>query len=514
MAVTGVFAADFSSFDKAVQQSDANLGKLEATGGKVSASLRLMTQQQEAMLDQVGAAGGRLEELGTAAGTTSGQVTTLSQSYQQFDGMLQAAGINIGPQVKGLEDLANAAGKTAAELGTLGTIGAAAGAFALGWKFGEWIDGFLGLSKAIGASSDALLKLQTDAAKQDTINLAIRQGAKDTISYADAVKYLSDQVQVNADKKINWRAVLSDAQREVRELTAAQKDDIAVAIEAGATTAELTNKYGLSALALDILAGKQKAAAAATKEHEQGQVALDKAYDKLMSDVTNANQLAKMEADAAKLATEANNARAVSIQNIKTALSAIAGAQHAEENFLKNYEAQQAKVDAENKAMMESLNGVAKAHTDAGAAAKAGTDQTVAGYQAAQTTIELTADSLRAWLDLQRATQAANALMSSNSLFTTGSMLENLSRLGGPSSPIPGFASGVQNFEGGLARVHGGEVLANLPAGTSVFPKGSGFGGATVSNVFNLTDTESNLARRVSEMIMRQVRAGTQIGTA
>jgi hypothetical protein len=112
-----------------------------------------------------------------------------------------------------------------------------------------------------------------------------------------------------------------------------------------------------------------------------------------------------------------------------------------------------------------------------------------------------------------RATNAANALLNQNSLFTTGSTLENQSRLGTAFSPIPGFAGGIENFAGGLAKVHGGEVLANLPPGTSVFPRGQGLG-ATVNNTFNLVDSESNLARRVAELIMRQVRAGTQLGTA
>ena len=35
---------------------------------------------------------------------------------------------------------------------------------------------------------------------------------------------------------------------------------------------------------------------------------------------------------------------------------------------------------------------------------------------------------------------------------------------------IPGFSSGVSNFGGGLAYVHAGEILANLPAGTDVIP--------------------------------------------
>jgi len=60
--------------------------------------------------------------------------------------------------------------------------------------------------------------------------------------------------------------------------------------------------------------------------------------------------------------------------------------------------------------------------------------------------------------------------------------------------------------------VHEGELVTNLPRGASVIPAGAG--GLNISNVFNLVDTESNLARRVSEQIMQTVRAGTQLGTA
>src|SRR6187455_1880758 len=98
MAVTGVFAADFSAFDKAVKTSEANLAGLETAGTKVESSLRLMTQTQEQFLDKIGASGGKIQELGATAETTSGQTHTLSESYRQFDGVLQAAGINIGPQ--------------------------------------------------------------------------------------------------------------------------------------------------------------------------------------------------------------------------------------------------------------------------------------------------------------------------------------------------------------------------------------------------------------------------------
>ena len=50
-------------------------------------------------------------------------------------------------------------------------------------------------------------------------------------------------------------------------------------------------------------------------------------------------------------------------------------------------------------------------------------------------------------------------------------------------SGIPGFASGVTNFSGGLAYVHEGEALVNLPKGTNVIPKNkAGGGGITINN--------------------------------
>lgn len=62
--------------------------------------------------------------------------------------------------------------------------------------------------------------------------------------------------------------------------------------------------------------------------------------------------------------------------------------------------------------------------------------------------------------------------------------------LGGLS--IPGLASGVTNFAGGLAYVHAGEVLANLPPGTDVIPAGQvgGMGGGLNIGQLSVTLTE------------------------
>lgn len=64
---------------------------------------------------------------------------------------------------------------------------------------------------------------------------------------------------------------------------------------------------------------------------------------------------------------------------------------------------------------------------------------------------------------------------------------------------IPGFATGVQNFGGGLAYVHKGEVLANLPPGTDVFTAGQarkmmGGGGGVTNNFYGNITLDSDVA--------------------
>jgi hypothetical protein len=46
-------------------------------------------------------------------------------------------------------------------------------------------------------------------------------------------------------------------------------------------------------------------------------------------------------------------------------------------------------------------------------------------------------------------------------------------------------------------------------------PGAGGAGGAvTINNTIHIVDTQDNLARRITDEIMRTIRAGTQLGTA
>lgn len=69
----------------------------------------------------------------------------------------------------------------------------------------------------------------------------------------------------------------------------------------------------------------------------------------------------------------------------------------------------------------------------------------------------------------------------------------------------PGFAGGVTNFEGGLAYVHAGELLTNLPTGANVIPRaktdrllgsmGGGVGSWQVAGVLKGQDIELSVRR-------------------
>jgi len=450
MAVTGVFNADFAEFYTAVSKADQQLIKLTGTTEGLNASSR-----------------------------------TFAQEYQKVDGVLGSLGINIAPFVKGLDDIKNAGSAGASSLGALGTAAAIAGAAMVGWQIGTFIDKWTGASKAIEAATNAItgwgqaLATQTGGAQQDTITRAISQGADATISYTEAIKFNEQAMRANIATKIDWRQKLADAHAEVRALTAAQRDEIQIAQEAGASTQQLTDKYGVSALALKVLAEREDVATAARKagakvaeERAAAEAKLNEQYAKLMSDVKNANQLAIMEADAAEMAEKKKKAAQGWFDDLQKQIKATKDAAAAEKE----------RID-QNQQEIDGLTKVGDAHTEAGAAATDATKKTVDGYQQVAQQITITGDAIKEWMNLQKYAAQANAILGEGHLFTTQSQRDRIAALSG---------------------------------GSLIGEAGPTFGGGTttVSNSFNLVDSESNLARRVSELIMQTIRSGTQLATS
>ena len=173
MAISATFAADYSAFIGPTKAATVELTKLV---GKTDAVAAGMTRA------------------GQAAAGAAGPTTSLTSAFHDFDGVLASLGIHIGPEVKGLEDLSAASGKTASQMGILGTAGLVVGAATAGWKLGRMAAEFLGTDVAIGNATAKLLGWgdavgEAAGAKQDTINKAIAAGADIMISYTDAIAF-------------------------------------------------------------------------------------------------------------------------------------------------------------------------------------------------------------------------------------------------------------------------------------------------------------------------------------
>lgn len=97
----------------------------------------------------------------------------------------------------GLNQLAESAGLTFANLGLMGSAGLVVATAIGAWKVGEWIGNVTGLTKAVGAwetkTADAALKQQVAAAQLDVVHKAIEMGAPSWITYGDAVTFVNAQ---------------------------------------------------------------------------------------------------------------------------------------------------------------------------------------------------------------------------------------------------------------------------------------------------------------------------------
>jgi hypothetical protein len=254
--VTAKFQADFSDFEKGVQRTEAQLKDFGTAATAAGAKLALVPK---------------------AASDGVGPVNSLRDSFRQFDGALAAMGLNIGPQIRGLEDMANASGKGAEGMGLLAKAGLAVGVAMAGWQFGRAIAGWLDLDAKIGNATAKLLGFgdvaaQTAGAVQDTINKAIADGADKNITYAEAIKFnIRHLKEFQEGNKGGWAlnayiAQLEKTTVQVDNLDTHQKRLIDRGLALKISNADIAKGLGISTDAVDTYVAALAASAEATKK--------------------------------------------------------------------------------------------------------------------------------------------------------------------------------------------------------------------------------------------------------
>lgn len=166
----------------------------------------------------------------------------------------------------GLNDVAEGAGLTVANLGLLNTAGLLLGAAYGGWAIGRMIADFFTLDDAIGRATARLIGFgdvggETAAAKQDTINKAIQLGADKNIIYAAAVEFVTKKI-AEQRLEIERHAAGSSFERELQgwrnEINDLDRSGVLDSLIANLkshnfTVKELAERYHVSAEAINLV---------------------------------------------------------------------------------------------------------------------------------------------------------------------------------------------------------------------------------------------------------------------
>lgn len=474
MAISAKFLADFSDFDRGSKEASKNVLAFQTA---------------------VDRAGGRLMDFGETAGKgTAPQIQTLSGSLRSFDNVLDAVGIHLGAERRALQDFEAAAGQTVTQLGFLTTAGLAAGAALVGWKLGQQIDALTGLSGNIQEVTQRLMNWTAEgeeaAAVQDTIRRAVEAGAAATITYSEAIAFnqkLADDAATAHGRYANATResarMISAWQNEIREV---QKQRNFEALtrdleEQHISLQKLSKIYGVTVEGLQYLVSRQKDAAAAAKEHERAVADLQKGWEQFYD--WAADREAERQAQL-KAGFEAWRRQEQAVKDNAGVL----------DSLLRKaaYEVALAEDAARDKAA--GLNAeLTKTPAIASAAGQA--FQQTGGFLAGMTAELYSAIRAAQAYDQQRANAAVG-----------GVQRDAAGRIA-----LPLLAGGGPVVAGGAYIVgeRGPELFRPNSSGT-IIPNG-GAGAVTISNTFNIVDTESNIARRVSDHLTRSIMQGRRL---
>jgi hypothetical protein len=277
MPITGAFEADYSAFIGPTKDATAELKNLQGQAATTT---------------------GAITNLEQATKTTATTTNTLTQSYKGFDSALQAAGINIGPQVRAIEEIGTAAGKGVTGLGLLGAAGLVVATAVEAWNIGRAIAGFFDLDTWISNTTASLFgwgdaAAQVAGAQQDSINLAFERTGVYATTAAQALEL--NTKWVNEHNKSAKEAAKAGAEwnRAMVELNSAgdtwrgtleamSRDDVEAIkyyLQAGVSQGALATAYDYTATQIKAVAS---ALAAEKKAHEDtARVAKQMAEDKI-----------------------------------------------------------------------------------------------------------------------------------------------------------------------------------------------------------------------------------------
>jgi len=243
------FEANFDQFQPAVAGATAALDKVEAKSVQTAAAL---------------------DQLTTASAGTAPQVGTLSSSLRSFDSALQVSGVHMGPEIRAVIELGEAAGKSGTELGLLTTAGLSFAAFMVGVKIGGWVNDWLHLDVAIGNATAKMLGWgdavgQAAGAKADVLAKATKTAGREITSFTEAMainaaenQRFQDSLNTSEMRAGRFRTELSNLQTSVHSVTAEQSELILVGHKLHESVSAIAKALGITEASVSAVIDKDR----------------------------------------------------------------------------------------------------------------------------------------------------------------------------------------------------------------------------------------------------------------
>jgi hypothetical protein len=483
-ALTGVMTADFTQFTTEIDRSVTKLQEFERAGAGTSTAIS-----------------GFADSLGTA------------------DRLLGSVGVRISPQIAALRELGNVAGLTVSQLGAVGTASVTVGTAIAAWELGRAIAGWTNLDETIANATASLLgwgdvAAQRAGAGMDVLNRATQIAGRTITDFNVALQIIkksnddmSGALNNGAERWRQWTGEIAKL-RDRGDLQAIDKE-----LKDGTSTMkELAAQYGISERALQFYVNRTKESTAILEKWRATEQA---GLEKVRKAQEELNQAGGGWRDTLLTIAPAAAATATAYLAMGESQSTIATAMRLSEvqvSALNKALQEQTRILQLNEPALGSLDSwmktLAPAILEAGKSQQFFDQQLMASIatveQAAVPAIEKLEETFRS------VTTAIREETGGGSKNAPGSVAMNLGNIAfGTGGLETAYAAYSKRYSAaGVGAIGGGPAEDFL---SWAMRAGYATKGTQVSNTFNIVDTESEIARRVSEEISRQIQRGSLV---
>lgn len=238
MSISARFEADFSQFKSEVASADSSLKGMTST-----------------------------------TGVTTNAIGSLHQGLSSVDRILASMGINLGPQVSALKEMASVSGKSASGLGAVATAGLAVSAAFGGWQLGRYVADWLDLDRSISEATASMLGWgdaagEAAGARMDVLSRATQIAGVAITDFAVAQRII---IEENARVAASFNNSETRVKSWGNEIAAVRSRGDLPALRAdleskNSTLKELSDQYGISVRALEFYTRTIQDNAAAQKK--------------------------------------------------------------------------------------------------------------------------------------------------------------------------------------------------------------------------------------------------------